>query len=59
MWMMIAAVIKLATLLLSEKLDRDKVRTEKKKEIRKDLTAAIKNRDPSELTKAFDRIKRV
>jgi len=58
MWSMIAAVIKLATLFLGEKITRDKEKALKKKEIRQDLAAAIKTRDPSELTKAFDRSKR-
>jgi len=58
MWSMIAAVIKLATLFLGEKITRDKEKALKKKEIRQDLAAAIKTRDPSEITKAFDRRKR-
>ena len=57
MWTGIAAVIRLITLLLSEKLTRDKERKRRKKELRKELAAAITSRDPSEMTKAFDRIK--
>lgn len=54
----IAAIIRLVTLFLTEKASRDKIRKTEKKELRKDLTAAIKTRDPSEITKAFDRARR-
>jgi len=59
MWSMIAAAIKLITLLLGEKITRDKERAEKNKEIRKELAAAIKHRDPSEITRVFDKAKRI
>lgn len=58
MWSMIVAALKIVALFLTEKMERDREIKERKRESRKDLAAAIKTRDPSEITKAFDRVKR-
>ena len=58
MWTMIAAVIKLLVMFLAQKIERDKEKKQKQTNAIKAVTAAIKSRNPSEITKAFDRAKR-
>ena len=50
--------MKLVLMFLAEKVERDAERRQKKKALRSDMTAAVKTRDPSEITKAFNRINR-
>ena len=54
----IAAIIKIVLLVFAEWRTADAGRKKKLAEARKGLETAVKTRDPSEITKAFDRAKR-